>query len=465
MSKPVTAPELTAAQLENEAKKLGLDKMHDGFFSKEEKAKDDTYCNVFDKEKKNNEAAKKLCSTFVYFLEKISKEKKSEHDKYCSYLRYWLYDKIGAMHTDHSKKIDEKVFVNDLIDAGEKTIRHKLKITCDIPSIKDVNVNDLKYRKLAYIYLKKHDTIEKEIKSIEKSKCDTYMKYLNNINLLYKSYKTQCRSTFLWGVYGPSYADCSSSSSSKYDPSKLITALNGCKDKASRGSGGSGLVSWLFGWGSSSESSSRGKDSPGPGNAKTIDAAGEKGQGASKTLAGSKDAPGLTRSTTAVGQVSSGGSARPVVAAAASGGAVSGPVVPVKLGTSLNLQTRGIPGNGVLTVPSYTSEIKSDPAPVPLANSPSNLESESDKMGSNFIRNIIMGTAILGTIFFLFYYNMSSRLKSNFPKRKRKKKIFEHNYYEEYEREYEKYDSEDRSLAYEDDRYYLNYQPERDYDY
>ncbi|VVA00067.1 PIR protein, partial [Plasmodium vivax] len=59
----------------------------------------------------------------------------------------------------------------------------------------------------------------------------------------------------------------------------------------------------------------------------------------------------------------------------------------------------------------------------------------------------------------------SSGLKSRFPKRKRKKKIFEHNYYEEYEREYEKYDSEDRSLASEDDRYYLNYQPERDYDY
>ncbi|SCA59663.1 VIR protein [Plasmodium vivax] len=417
MSKPVTAPELTAAQLENEAKKLGLDKMHDGFFSKEEKAKDDTYCNVFDKEKKNNEEAKKLCSTFVYFLEKISKEKKSEHDKYCSYLRYWLYDKIGAMHTDHSKKIDEKVFVNDLIEAGKKTIRDKLRITCDLPSIKDVSVNDLKYRKLSYIYLKNHDVIEKGIKSIDKSKCDTYMKYLNNINLLYKSYKTHCWTGFFGGVFGPSYADCSSSSSSKYDPSKLITALNGCKDKASRGSGGSGLVSWLFGWGSSSESSSRGKDSPGPGNAKTIDAAGEKGQGASKTLAGSKDAPGLTRSTTAVGQVSSGGSARPVVAAAASG------------------------------------------------DSPSNLESESDKMGSNFIRNIIMGTAILGTIFFLFYYNMSSRLKSSFPKRKRKKKIFEHNYYEEYEKEFEKYDSEDMTLASQSDQYYLNYQPERDYDY
>ncbi|KNA00901.1 hypothetical protein PVNG_05828 [Plasmodium vivax North Korean] len=57
-----------------------------------------------------------------------------------------------------------------------------------------------------------------------------------------------------------------------------------------------------------------------------------------------------------------------------------------------------------------------------------------------------MGVAIIGTIFFLFYYNMSSGLKSRFPKRKLKKKIFEHNYYEEYEKELSKYDSENESL-------------------
>ncbi|KMZ96189.1 hypothetical protein PVNG_05850 [Plasmodium vivax North Korean] len=103
--------------------------------------------------------------------------------------------------------------------------------------------------------------------------------------------------------------------------------------------------------------------------------------------------------------------------------------------------------------------------PEPTASPPDALESVSDKLDSNFYRNIIMAAAILGTIFFLFYYNMSSGLKSRFPKRKRKKKIFEHNYYEEYEKELEKYGSEDMSLYSEDDRYYLNYQPERDYDY
>ncbi|KMZ87894.1 hypothetical protein PVBG_06121 [Plasmodium vivax Brazil I] len=60
---------------------------------------------------------------------------------------------------------------------------------------------------------------------------------------------------------------------------------------------------------------------------------------------------------------------------------------------------------------------------------------------------------------------ISSGLKPRFPKRKRKKKIFEHNYYEEYENELAKYESENESLDSQSDRYYLNYQPERDYDY
>ncbi|KMZ87898.1 Plasmodium vivax Vir protein, putative [Plasmodium vivax] len=86
--------------------------------------------------------------------------------------------------------------------------------------------------------------------------------------------------------------------------------------------------------------------------------------------------------------------------------------------------------------------IRTDTIPVPIVDSPDTLESVSDKVDSNIYRNIIMAAAILGTIFFLFYYNMTSGLKSRFPKRKRKKKIFEHNYYEEYEKELAKYESE-----------------------
>ncbi|GAB69414.1 CYIR protein [Plasmodium cynomolgi strain B] len=55
--------------------------------------------------------------------------------------------------------------------------------------------------------------------------------------------------------------------------------------------------------------------------------------------------------------------------------------------------------------------------------------------------------------------------KIKFSQKKRKKKIFEHNYYEEYEKELEKYESENESLDSQSDQYFLNYQPERDYYY
>ncbi|CAI7721738.1 PIR protein [Plasmodium vivax] len=126
---------------------------------------------------------------------------------------------------------------------------------------------------------------------------------------------------------------------------------------------------------------------------------------------------------------------------------------------------KDVPGKSALSVASYNSGIRTDTVPVPVVDSLGPLESVSDKVDSNFYRNIIMAAAILGTIFFLFYYNMSSGLKSRFPKRKRKKKIFEHNYYEEYEKELAKYESDNESLDSQSDRYYLNYQPERDYDY
>ncbi|SCA59895.1 Plasmodium vivax Vir protein, putative [Plasmodium vivax] len=109
--------------------------------------------------------------------------------------------------------------------------------------------------------------------------------------------------------------------------------------------------------------------------------------------------------------------------------------------------------------------IRNDAGHGATAAVPSSLDSASNKMDSNFIRDIIMGVAVIGTILFLFFYNMSSGLKFSSPLKERKKKKLKHNYYEEYEKEFEKYGSEDMSLDSEDDRYYLNYQPEGDYDY
>ncbi|KMZ96630.1 hypothetical protein PVNG_02026 [Plasmodium vivax North Korean] len=75
---------------------------------------------------------------------------------------------------------------------------------------------------------------------------------------------------------------------------------------------------------------------------------------------------------------------------------------------------------------------------------------------------MVIAAPVLGIISFLFYYNRSSRIESSIKPKKRKKKAFEHNYYEEYEKELAKYESENESLASLEDRYYLTYQPDQD---
>ncbi|KMZ82370.1 hypothetical protein PVIIG_04484 [Plasmodium vivax India VII] len=85
-----------------------------------------------------------------------------------------------------------------------------------------------------------------------------------------------------------------------------------------------------------------------------------------------------------------------------------------------------------------------------VADSTNTLGTTHEELDSNFFSNIIMGAA-------------SSRFKSSSRKKKRKKgKIFEHNYYEEYEKELPMYDSEETFIGSEADRLYLNYHPDQD---
>ncbi|CAI7724052.1 PIR protein [Plasmodium vivax] len=118
---------------------------------------------------------------------------------------------------------------------------------------------------------------------------------------------------------------------------------------------------------------------------------------------------------------------------------------------------------GVPAISSHNTEPASNALPLRIADSPNTLGTAHEGLDSNFFRNVIMAIAVLGTIFFLFYYNRSSRLESSLRKRKKKKrKIFEHNYYEEYEKELEMYGSEETFLDSETDRLYLNYHPDQD---
>ncbi|EDL44593.1 variable surface protein Vir12-like [Plasmodium vivax] len=118
---------------------------------------------------------------------------------------------------------------------------------------------------------------------------------------------------------------------------------------------------------------------------------------------------------------------------------------------------------GVHVAQVYNPELASSEVPLAVADTPSAVGTTHEELDSNFFRNIIMAVAVLGTICFLFYYNRSSRLESSLRKKKKKKgKIFEHNYYEEYEKELEMYGSEETFLDSESDRLYLNYHPDQD---
>ncbi|KMZ85857.1 hypothetical protein PVBG_03322 [Plasmodium vivax Brazil I] len=340
-----------SGDLENALKNLKLDKLYEDFFEDIKTPEFKNYCDVFDSQgKKKNENAKKICPKIVYLLEKIYKMKdRGEGAKRCGYLRYWLYDEVGKIHTGGSISMDKLSYIADLIEVGNKVNKEKLKYTCSLSSHdKNVKLDEWKNRKLSYIYIKKYDDIKKDINPTNKDKCNMYTTYLNNMNSLYNTYKKE---------YPLQVVSITLPQASQ----RLLMQQGSREDREPR-----------------------------------------------------------------------------------------------KVENS---------GNVVNAVRPNAVETSSDAGPVTTMAVSGTLETLNEKSDKNFIRNIVMATAILGTIFFLFYYNLSSRLKSSFPKRKRKKKIFEQNYYEEYEKELEKYDSEDRSLASEDDRYYLNYQPEGDYDY
>ncbi|CAI7721761.1 PIR protein [Plasmodium vivax] len=276
----------------------------------------------------------------------------------------------------------------------------------------------------------------------------------------------------------PDYFSCTSA----YNPKDFLSTAEKCKAKENGGGSGSfwGIFLGSSSSGTSSNRSGTSIQAPAraatseakvPGNAKNSSPGGlpeNKGvKGATGGAAAGNVSKGLSSSTSTV---TSGGSTRPGAEASVrdnvlSRGGLLGQAVPTNPKGALSPPPKEGPGHSMNAVPPYTSDSGRGMQPALPADSPSTLESVPDNVDSKFYRNIIMGVAIIGTIFFLIYYNMSSRLKSRFPKRKRKKKIFEHNYYEEYEKELARYESENESLDSQSDRYYLNYQPEGDYYY
>ncbi|GAB69417.1 CYIR protein [Plasmodium cynomolgi strain B] len=372
--------------LENALKKLKHDKLYDDFFEYKNQSQYNNYCDVFDsKGEKKNEDAKKICPKLVYFLEKIAKmQNKVEGDERCRYLRYWLYDEVGKFHTESSINMDKLSYITDLIEVGNKVNKEKLNNRCSLPSHdKSVKLDEWKNRKISYIYLKKYNDIKKDIDPTNKDKCNMYTTYLNNMNSLYNKYKKECKSIFLM-VYGPDYADCYST----HKPDELIALLKNCNK--STGGGSTGTTSWLLNFFiPSNRSSSGNQHKTTQGTVKVADTAGQNTeQGASQ---------GVTRSTS---------SASSVIAAPERKQVGREMSVTINPKAPLSPLSRENPGNVVNAVRSSASETSSDAGAVITTTVSSTLETLNEKSDKNYIRDVIMATAILGTIFFVFFYNM-----------------------------------------------------------
>ncbi|VUZ99244.1 PIR protein, partial [Plasmodium vivax] len=215
--------------LEEAAKDVELHKVHpENFFSELGKSSTfDGLCNGIElKVGFKRTEVKELCSKLVRVLEKLSKAGDSERNKYCSYVRYWLYEQISEIHTNKSAKIADVPFFDKLILAWTVISMAKLKNKCNPENIKDVKLDELKNRIFSYIYFKNIDKIKK-ISTENGTDCDKYLTYLKSFKSVHEEYKDKLcgESTVLSQKNGTDYFHCND----KDVLMSRITELEKCK--------------------------------------------------------------------------------------------------------------------------------------------------------------------------------------------------------------------------------------------
>ncbi|KMZ77405.1 hypothetical protein PVIIG_05627 [Plasmodium vivax India VII] len=433
---------------EDVLKDLQLNSIYDDFFSKSGKSTFDSACNVLDKHSTNHKDLKQLCTKFVDFLEKISKLKNSsEHVDRCNYLTYWLYDEIGKIYNDHTSKINTVQFVKDLIDVGNDVNKKYIKNnTCTIKTDNLVSLDEWKKRKISYIYFKKHNNISTDIaKPPSSDKCEKYFTYLNYINSLYNAYSSNHCGFFLWTS---NYFVCDR----KFNPKNLLSTVEKCKTKGS-GSGNGSFILSILGIGSPPASSSVNKQ--GADTQRTVAAAGlskDKGRkevtGNSLGSGGSKDLSSLPNPETANRGHSTGTQQQTGL------GGITQPRVTVS--TEGQITHRNNDGSHSAPGIEQTGLVGGN-------NSFSNfLEKTSGVLKSEYFRHSIVGASIIGVLVFLFFFFKSTPIESHTNKGEKKKRKFQNNYYDEYEEELPRYESQQSLAESQISDAYISYQPRRD---
>ncbi|SCO65538.1 VIR protein [Plasmodium vivax] len=399
---------VTAKELEKAAKDVELDILYKEYFVKDtKKSTHDSFCDDLKKHDKPPNGPKELCSELVNYLEKISKTVDTyTRINHCNYLTYWLYDKIGGIYADHSKKTNDIPFFKDLIGVVDK-VNKQIKVnTCTVQRDYNVSLDEWKKRKFSYIYLTKYHDIMKAIKGTPKDKCNLYDTYLKFIDILYKIYKKDNCKTFLLWSSGPNFADCSA----KFDPNNFSSLLKTCGVIQSKGSGGldsSARVSNLV---------TPSRSSP----------SGESGSRA--------DVRGAPHSDVRVASLQ-----------------------PRAMTSSVG-QTAHRDGAG--TDISFTEARNALDGGAPVSTD--YLQKTYDMLKSDYFRHALVGTSILGVIFFLFFYFKSTPCGSGSYKREKRKRKPGKNYYGENEQEFSRYESEQSVADSQMSDVHMSYQPRRD---
>ncbi|SCA59973.1 VIR protein [Plasmodium vivax] len=221
--------------LEEAAKDVELHKVHpENFFSELGKSSTfDGLCNGIElKVGFKRTEVKELCSKLVRVLEKLSKAGDSERNKYCSYVRYWLYEQISKIHTNKSAKIADVPFFDKLILAWTVISMAKLSKCKPENNIKDIKLDELKKRIFSYIYFKNIDKIKK-ISTENGTDCDKYLTYLKSFKSVHEEYKDKLcgESTVLSQKNGTDYFHCNDKDTNRFSSrSKLIEFINYCNN-------------------------------------------------------------------------------------------------------------------------------------------------------------------------------------------------------------------------------------------
>ncbi|VVA00268.1 PIR protein [Plasmodium vivax] len=450
MAKPAAASVISAEKLEKAAEVLKLKTYYDDFFSKNEQPKSADLCKIFDTQDKKKENEKKICLKLVRHLEKIGEiTEKPKRDEHCNYLTYWFYDEIGKIYNDHLSKINEVQFFKDLIGVGNDVNKKKIvKNTCFIKSEIGVSLDEWKKRKLSYIYKKNYNDIKSKIGSQNKEQCDKYSKYLDNINKLYINYKTKKCS---WFTLSPDYADCSYN----YDPKKIITELAKCKTQGSNGRQSS-FIGWLLG--SPSSGATQNKGSPGA-QEQARTAVAKSPERVAST--GGKFA-GTERADANKGLSSVAPKQSREVLGRTQNAVVVAPRGNSQAGVHMPHGSKDIQQVSYTTLP--TAPGIEQTKLVGANNFFSNFfEKTSGILKSEYFRHSIVGASIIGVLVFLFFFFKSTPIGSHTNKGEKKKRKPQNSYYDEYEEELPRYESQQSFAEFQMSDAYISYQPRRDH--